>query len=416
MATVTPEATESTTYSRFEFLSPLKNRNFAFLTAGRVTSNMGRNMRVFARAWLVLELTNSPFLLGLVTSSLSWPMLFMPFIGGILADRVDRRKLLLYTEFSLAVLWFGVSIVIALGWIQWWHLMMTSILSGIIQSIGRPGQAAMIGTLVTKKQLSSAVAIDAAADQWPRAIGLAIATYLIVFIGTGGLFWFTAFLQLFTGITLLFIKMDPQEVELRKGMGVRGSVFDGLRFVKDQPIIIGLVVVGVAASLFSGSGFLMPVFARDILNVGAQGLGTLMLASTLGVSLGSFLVMALANYHRRGALLVAGTLLATAFSVGFSQSTIFYLSIGLTFCMGMFTTMRSTSVEMIMQLLAPNEMRGRVMSLRVSIQGFSFIGVMALGALAEVVGASKTMLIGASTSGLVALVIFIVMPQIRRFR
>ncbi|MBI4198173.1 MAG: MFS transporter [Chloroflexi bacterium] len=401
--------------SALQVVSPLKERNFAFLMAGRVTSNMGRNMRVFARAWLVLELTNSPFLLGLVTSSLSWPMLFMPFVGGILADRIDRRKLVLYTEFALVVLWGVTSLIITLGWIQWWHLMVTSVMSGVIQSIGRPGHHAMVGSVVTKEQLASAAAIDSAADHWPRAIGLLIATLLIVSIGTEGLFWMTAALQLVTGITLLFLKWKPQEVEARK-RSVRGNALEGLSYVKNEPVILGVVLVAASASIFSGAGFLMPIFARDILGVGAQGLGTLMLASTLGVSIGSAGVMILANFHRRGMVLVMGSLLAIAFSLGFAVSTVFYLSIALIFFMGLFQTVRSTTVEIVLQLLAPNEMRGRVMSLRVSIQGLSWIGVLMLGALAEVVGAVNTMLIGASVSGMVAVVIFIVMPQIRRFR
>ncbi len=397
-------------------VAPLKEWNFAFLMGGRVTSNMGRNMRVFARAWLVLELTNSPFLLGLVTSSLSFPMLVMPFIGGVLADRIDRRKLVIFTEFALVVLWAATSLVITLGWIEWWHLMVTSVLSGIIQSIGRPGHHAMVGSVVSKEQLASAAAIDSVADHWPRAIGLLVATLLIASIGTEGLFWFTAILQLFTALSLLPMRWKPQPMEEAKKQTVRGSFIEGINYVKGEPVIIGMVLVAIAATLFSGASFLMPIFARDILGVGAQGLGTLMLSSTLGVSIGAAATMALANYHRRGMVLVIGTLLATAFSIGFALSTVFYLSIALTFFMGLFQTMRGTTVEMLMQLLATNEMRGRVMSLRVAIQGFSWIGVLMLGALAEVAGAANTMLIGASVSGLVAIVIFLVMPQIGRFR
>ena len=100
-------------------LSPLKRRNFALLMAGRTSSNMGRSMRVFARAWLVLEITGSPFLLGVVTASLSLPSMFMPFLAGVLADRMDRRKLLIYTEFLLVVLWSAVALDITLGYIQW---------------------------------------------------------------------------------------------------------------------------------------------------------------------------------------------------------------------------------------------------------------------------------------------------------
>ena len=396
-------------------VEPLKEWNFALLMVGRGTSNMGRNMRVFARAWLVLELTNSPFLLGLVTSAISWPMLFMPFVGGVLADRVDRRKLVLYTEFALTILWFATSVVITLGWIQWWHLMITSMLSGIIQSIGRPGHHAMVGQVVTKEQLASAAAIDSVVDHWPRAVGLAVATLLIVYIGTEGLFWFTAILQFFTGCSLLLLRWKPQAVEAAK-KSAKSNFLEGLHYVRKEPVVVGVVTVGVAATLFGGVGFLMPFFARDILEVGARGLGTMMLASTLGVSIGSGLVMILANYQRRGLLLVIGSLTATAFTIGFSLSTVYFLSIGLVFFVGFFQTFRGSMVDVVMQLIAKPEIRGRVMSVRVAIQGFSWMGVLLLGALAEAIGPARTVLFGSIASGMVALAIFIAIPAIPKFR
>jgi MFS family permease len=396
-------------------LEPLKVRNFALLIGGRVTSNMGRNMRVFARALLVLDLTGSPFLLGLVTSSISWSMLVMPFVGGILADRFDRRKLVLITEFSLAALWIATSVVITVGWIQWWHLMITSFTSGVIQSIGRPGHAAMVGTVVSKEKLASAVAIDSVADHWPRAAGIAIAAALVGVLGSEGLFWFTATLQTITGFTLLFMRWKPEVVQAAK-QSVRSNVVEGIKYIKKENILLGLVAINVAVTLFSGVGFLMPFFARDILKVSDGGLGLLMLSSTLGVSVGSAAAVAMANFNRRGVFLVAGSVLGTLVSIAFSQSEVFVLSAGLAFFMGIFNTTRATNVEMMMQMLAPREMRGRIMSLRVAIQGFSWIGVLMMGALAEAIGPARTVLIGASMAGAVALVIFVTMPRIPGFR
>jgi MFS family permease len=153
-------------------LSPLKSRNFALLMAGRASSNMGRSMRVFARAWLVLEITDSPFLLGVVTASLSLPSMFMPFLAGILADRMDRRKLLIYTEFLLVVVWTAVAVDITLGYIEWWHLSVSAVLSGMIQSFGRTGHQAILANLVAKDELHRAVAIDSVVQHWPNAGGL----------------------------------------------------------------------------------------------------------------------------------------------------------------------------------------------------------------------------------------------------
>ena len=398
-------------------LSPLKRRNFALLMAGRTSSNMGRSMRVFARAWLVLEITGSPFLLGVVTASLSVPSMIMPFFAGVLADRMDRRKLLIYTEFLLVVLWTAVAVDITLGYIEWWHLSVSAILSGMIQSFGRTGHQAILANLVERDELPRAVAIDSVAQHWPNAGGLLMATLVIGTIGTGGVFWITAFGQLITGITLLLMHWEYAEPPEAARRSVRSNFVEGFNYIRGEPVLLGLILIGAAATLFGGATqFLMPFFARDILGVGAQGLGVLLLFSTLGVSFGSIIVMSVSSIPRRGLLLLGAVILGTLFRVGFSQSEIFYLSLGLVFGMGMFNTLRMTMVQMIMQLMAPDHLRGRVMSLRVSMQGLSWIGVLALGGLAEFVGAANTVLIAAVVSGLVSVAIFARMRSLREFR
>jgi MFS family permease len=404
--------------SRLQALTPLRERNFALLMAGRFTSNMGRSMRVFARAWLVLELTGSPFKLGLVTGSLSLPELFMPFFAGVVADRVDRRKLLLYTEFLLAVLWAAMSLDITLGYVEWWHLMVSAVLSGMIQSFGRTGHQAILGNVVAKGDLHKAVALDSVAQHWPNAGGLLLAIPLIGAIGVGGLFWMTAFGQLVTVGTLLLMHWKYEApTEARREHSFRRDFIEGIKYIRGESVLVGLVLITAAATLLGGaSQFLMPFFARDILGVGAQGLGVLLLFSTLGVSFGSLAVVSAGSIPRRGLLLLGAIILYALFKVGFSQSEIFYLSVGLVFGMGMFNTVGTTMVQMIMQLMAPDHLRGRVMSMRVSTQGLSWIGVLALGGLAELVGAANTVLIAAIVSGLVSVAIFALMPSLRRFK
>jgi MFS family permease len=374
-------------------------------------------MRVFARAWLVLEITDSPFLLGVVTASLSLPSMFMPFLAGILADRMDRRKLLIYTEFLLVVVWTAVAVDITLGYIEWWHLSVSAVLSGMIQSFGRTGHQAILANLVAKDELHRAVAIDSVVQHWPNAGGLLIATLVIATIGTGGVFWITAVAQLLTGITLLLMHWEYAEPPEAAKRSVRSNLVEGFKYIQGESVLVGLILIGAIATIFGGATqFLMPFFARDILGVGSGGLGVLLLFSTLGVSFGSIIVVSVSSISRRGLLLLVSVILGTIFRVGFSQSEIFYISLGLVFGMGMFNTLRMTMVQMMMQLMAPDHLRGRVMSLRVSMQGLSWIGVLALGGLAEFVGAATTVLIAAVVSGLASLAVFARMKSLREFR
>lgn len=397
------------------------NPQFALLMFGRVMSNMGRSGRVFARAWLVLELTGSPFLLGLVTSSLSWPMLVMPFVGGVLADRMDRRKLLIWTESLLTILWLAVSVDIAFGWVKWWHLAMSGVGSGIVQSVGRPGHDAMVGSVVNKEDLPAAVAVDNAADHWPRGIGLLLATLGVGVVGVQGVFWGTSILQGITVVAIVLLRWNGFEstvdlAELKKKSGKQNLV-EGLRTISKEPVLVGLTLMSATATLFAGSyGFLMPFFARDILGVGAQGFGTMQLASTIGTSIGAAAVMFFIKPGARGKMLLFTTMAYAVMIMFFSQSTLFWLSLALVFFMGLMSTITRTVMLLMMQLLATGEFRGRIMSIRVFVQGLSWIGVLIMGALAQIVGAQYTILIGAGIYAAITLMWFVTRPAIWRLK
>ncbi len=411
----------STNVTFLEALSILKNRNVALLMGGRTASEMGRSVRVYARAWLVLELTGSPFLLGLVTSAISWPMLFMPFLGGVLADRMDRRKLLLYTESSLVVLWAITSILITFGWIQWWHLLVTSLFSGAIQSIGRPGHEAMVGSVVEKRLLPSAVAIQSGITVWPNAVALLVGAVLIGTIGITGVFWITTSGQAITVllIALMQWKHQPTEAATRS---VGSNLLEGFRHIRGEPVIVGLVLISAAASLVGGTAVLIPFFARDM-GVGAQGLGVLLAFSSLGSGAGAVLALSVSNMRRRGMLLMAAALLDTLFMAAFSQSPggelwspLFFLSVGFLAGVGLTGTISRTMMQTMLQLLAPDHLRGRVMGLRVSVMGLSSFGTLGTSAIAQFMGVRNALLIGAVLYGLVAIAIFGLMPRLRQYR
>jgi len=365
---------------------------------------MARQMRVFLRAWIVWDTSGSPLLMGIVVSSLSWPMLFMPFVGGWLADKIDRRRLLKITESLLVVLWAVVAAMVYFQYIVWWHFVISSVLSGIIQSIGRPTHQAILGSIVDKRRLPNAVALDNIADSWPRVGGPLIGALLISVIGTGWLFWMT--------------------------------FLEGFKYIWHEKVLLGLVSLGVVFAMIGGAaGFLMPIFADAILGVGASGLGLLMTAQTIGASIGAFLVLILARFGRRGYLLMVVALLNSMVVVAFSRSEVLLISMVFVVGMGMGQVMFRTMRLVMLQILTPDDLRGRVTSFQTVIQGMMWIGVLIMGSIAELLGrnggvdlgfirlggdiasgAADTVLIGGILYGIVSLIFFILFPALRRFK
>lgn len=427
-------------------LVAFESRNFRILFAGRVTSNMARAMRVMLRAWMTLELTDSPFLMGVVTSSLSWPMLVVPFIGGVLADRVDRKMLLKWTEGLLTVLWaFTVMLVFFGAWeigpsylrIQWWHFTITSFLSGVIQSVGRPGHQAMVGSVVDKKQLPSAVAMDSVSDTWPRVGGPAVAAVAIALLGGDWhrwgpwLFGLTSLGQLVTYITILMLRWQPSMDTSRGRSRESGwrDFMEGVKVIRGEKVLSAIVMLGLAFMLLAGgAGFLLPVFARDVYGYGKEGgavaQGVLNTASTIGSSLGVMVIAMLVSYRRRGMLLFAVALIHSVSVIAFSQSTVFVLSTVLIAINSMTQVFFRTTQRMLMQLVAPDHMRGRIMSLDVVQNGLSPIGVLIWGTIAQFMqgeyglarGTQTTWMLGGVMYGVVAILYFTFVPTLRRFK
>lgn len=390
--------------------------NYRLLFTGRVTSNMGRTMRVFARAWYVYELTESPLRMGIATSALTWPMLIMPLFGGIVADRVDRKKLLIYTESLLVILWVIVAVLITIDMFEWWYFIISAVISGIVQSFGRPGHQAMIGSIVDSSRLGNAVALDSVSETWPRIVAPALGAILIGIIGIDGLFWLTAFAQFITLITLIKIRWVPLDLNNSRKMG--NNILEAIQHIRKESIIVALVALGLLSSLFAGSyNFLLPIFADEILGVGETGLGILMTVGALGGALGSIIVVAASNAKRgRGMILISISIIKTIALVAFSQAHIFPIAMAAMFFMGSTQVMFMTMLTIAMQQLSPDHLRGRIMSLRVIFMGFSPFGVLIMGTIAELHGASSTVLVGALLYGATSLLVLMMIPTLRRFQ
>ena len=391
--------------------------NYRLLFAGRVTSNMGRFMRSFRRGWLVYQLTGSPLRMGIAFSAISWPMLFMPLFAGVVADRVDRRQLLLWTEGLLVCLWAAVALLISVGLFQWWYFIISAFTSGMIQSFGRTGHQAMIGSVVDRQRLGNAVALDSVSQTWPQIAGPAVGAVLIGVIGTAGVFWTTAILQLITFSTLVRIRWQPREQQAPKE-SVSKDVLEALRYIRGETVIVALVMLGLVSSLFAGSyHFMLPIFADDILGAGAQGLGGLMIAVAVGGAMGSMVALAISNARRNRGLILMAMVAVTAFVlITFSLSELLVISLVAMFGLGASRIIFMTIVTITMQQFAPDHLRGRIMSLWVVSHGLSPVGVLIMGTVAEMRGAADTLLLAGVLYGSFALLVFLVVPSLRRFQ
>ena len=208
----------------------------------------------------------------------------------------------------------------------------------------------MIGSVVDKERLGNAVALDSISQTWPRIAGPAVGAVLIGFIGVGGLFWLTAAGQFITVFTLIRIRWEPQEQKAAKE-SFGSNVLEALVHIRGETVILALVTLGLFSSLFAGAyNFLLPIFADDILDVGPQGLGVLMISSALGGALGSVLVLAASNARRnRGLILIAMAVVKTIVLITFSQSRLFPVSLVAMFGLGASQIIFMTMVDSLVK-------------------------------------------------------------------
>lgn len=353
----------------------LRNPNFRLFWSGNFLSNIGTWMQNVAQGWLVLLLTNSAFWLGVVGFAGSIPFLIFTLFGGVIADRVDKRRLLLVTQTVMMMLAF---LLAALAWfkvITVWEVAAIAFMNGVAMSMNAPSYQAMVPRLVKREDLTNAIALNSAQFNMSRILGPTLGGYAMVVFGVAGNFSercdFLAVLWALTHIEY------PDEKPARHE-SMWASLRGGFAYLHENKQMLMLMWMTVAASLF-GIPFLtfIPYFAKVQLNAGESGLGWLLAASGFGAVLGAMTVAIAGMIRHRGRVLtVAGVIFFLAI-IGFSESRSFALSECLAFFEGYCGIMMISCFNVSIQHLSSDEMRGRVMS----IYATSFLGLPPLGAL-----------------------------------
>lgn len=354
----------------------LRHRNFRLFWTGQLVSLVGTWMQSVAQGWLVLTLTDSAFMLGLVSAIGSMPVLFLSLPGGVAADRFDKRRLLIFTQSTAMVLALTLAALTHYGLVRIWQVVLLAAVSGSVFAFDAPSRQAFTIELVGKEDLLNAIALNSAIFNAARIVGPALAGILIGFIGMAGCFFLNgiSFLAVIAGLWLI-----AQE---RPAPRAPGSAWremrDGLSYSWNHPVIRPLVTIVAVFSIFGMPyAMLMPVFAKDILAVGPRGLGFLMTANGVGALAGALGLAAFSRTRGRGRLVLVAGIVFSLGLAAFSLSKSFILSLALLPLVGWAMVSQTATINTLLQTTVPDGLRGRVMSLFT----FVFMGMMPFGSL-----------------------------------
>lgn len=374
-----------------------RHYNYRLYFGGQLISLIGTWMQNIGQGWLVLQLTHSAFYLGVVTALQTLPVLFFALLGGVVADRFPKNRLLVVTQSTMAILALILALDVSAGTVQVWHIYVLATLLGLVQSVDAPTRQAFGVEMVGKDDLLNAIALNSALYNSARIFGPAIAGILIAVAGMAVCFYVNSLS--FLAVIAALLVMHPAEFHLgqraARGGSVRGQLGEGLGFVRRTPIVLMIMVLICIFSIFAFNfNVILPVFADSVLRIGVSGYGAL--SSAMGV--GSLIAAVALAFARRArwSVMLAGIGSFVIFALAFSWSRNFPLSLVLLAGMGASTMIFTTQANTTVQTLAPDSLRGRVMSLYMMLfMGSQPVGAFLTGSVASLFSAPIALTAGA---------------------
>ncbi len=381
----------------------LRHRNFQLYFGGFVVSLVGVWMQRIAQSWLVLELTDSAFYVGLVDAMGSLPVLFFSLYAGAIADRVSKRRLVLTSQSSSMVFAFALGAIVLAGHVSLWHVVLVAALLGLANAFDIPARQAFMVELVGKDDLMSAIALNSSAFNGSRLVGPAVAGILIGLVGVGPVFVLNGVTYLAVIAALLAMRLPPAP---RPGsISAWDTIRDGFRYVRTDRRVQALIANVAVVSVFAFPvQVLLPVVVRDVMGLGAVEYGWTMSAVGLGALLGALALATFVRHIPKG--LVLG-ISSTAFGILvalFALTRSLAAALILLPVMGVAMIVTTALTNTLLQVLAPDELRGRV----ISFYTFAFVGLgpfgaLQAGALAERFGPTVPLVAGGAVTALVGL-------------
>lgn len=371
---------------------------------GALLSTTGTWMQTVAQSWVVLSLTKSAFYLGLDAFLATSPMILFSLLGGVVADRFPRRRILLLSQYLQMTFAFIMAVLIYTKTVKVWHIFILSFLTGTAQSFGGPAYQALIPLLVDREQMTNAIALNSMQFNLARMMGPVLAGIALSTVGAAWCFGLNGLSFVAVIISLLMIRVSFTGTD-SKGKSILTDMKEGFRFMGEHPAIRELTLIAFVTTFFGiPLVTLMPLFAKSIFNIGPKGFGWMMAASGAGSVTGALLVAGSNEVKRKGRLALLFQLSFCAFLVVFAVSRNFWLSIVAIFFSGSCLLGVVTTVSSLVQLKSTEAMRGRVMSIfMMAFRGGMPLGSLLSGWVAERFSVTRALLMNAGCLALIAL-------------
>ena len=405
-----------------EMFRALRHRNFLLFWSGAFLSNTGTWMQAVAQGWLVLQLSNSPFWLGVDGFMATAPGLVLTLAGGVFADLFDRRKLLIYTQTVAGVAALTLGVLVLTGVVKVWMILCLSFVTGCCMSLAGPSYMALVFDLVGRDDLANAIALNSTQFQLARVLGPVAAGVGFKLFGLAGCFIANGISFVFVVAAMMMVKFERpgaqniSEPRAKKRREVfTADLVAGLRYAASHPRVFKLLVISAVTSLFGAPYiFMTPVFARDVFHMGESGLAVLMGMAGAGALFGALFLAYLGDFRRKGWFVLGGDLAFAVCLICFSLSTNLKVSLFFLFALGFGIVCSVAVTNTLLQKLVTDEMRGRVMSMfMLSFIGAMPIGNLIAGAASHRFGVQKTLAVGGLIIAIFVSIVAVRSPRLR---
>ncbi len=401
---------------RPQVLAPFAHRDFALLWWGLLISNLGTWMQFTALGYYVVQLAPTPSMAavysGLLGASVAIPVLLVSPFAGVVADSLPRRRTLLVTNVSLSVIALALGLLVAFGRPALWEVLVLSALRGLVSSFDAPARQSWVPLIVPREIAGNAIGLNGVAFNGPSVIGPPLAGALILTTGVAASFFINAVLTLAVVAALLFMKPVPPASVKRQP--VFASINAGLRFLLSHPVlrwVIALLVV--MAALVRPYNYLLPAYAEHVAHVDARGLGILLGAAGFGGITGA-IASAILGSRRRAAVWFASAVVMSAALIAMAWYTTFAAATVALFVLGLSAIMFGNSSNILVQMLSPDEMRGRAISVfSMIVGGVIPLGSLIIGTVAGFFGLERTLAAAGALALAASLAVYVRFPAVR---
>lgn len=384
---------------------------FRLLFLSQVVSSIGGQLQNITNTWQIFEITGSALQIGLTGVARAVPTLAFSLVGGVIADRFDRRRIIMSTQIMNGLFGLFLGIMTATGRIEVWHIYLVTFLNASLMALSNPARQAIVTGLVPRDQLLNALALQQTVNQTSNIIAPSLGGVLIAAIGLPISYYINGAATFITAVLLHFLKIPP--LPARPKSSPLEDLAEGLRYVRRRRLILSLLSTDLASQVFGSYQPLLPIIA-DRFAAGVVGFGVLSSAPSAGAVIGAFTVMMLADVRYKGFWIVGAILLYCLCLIGLALSPWFGLACIFAAGLGFTNTMQATPRNTVILLSTPDALRGRVSAFRGMLsQSGPSIGQAVMGAATVAIGASVALIAGALTCIAINIGIIAKDPELR---